>query len=305
MVAHAFFKGLLFLGAGSVIHGLHDEQDLKRMGNLRRYIKLTFWTFTVGWLAIAGIPPLSGFWAKGDVLDAAWARHPVLWGVGLATALLTAYYMSRLSGLAFFGKDRWNKPPIDPGDPGVHAEGAMTEPHESPWPMRIPLIVLAILAFFGGVLSFPWTTRYSLLKWVNPVFGANMYNAHESTAVQWELAITDSVIAVIGVVIALVLWTRRANRPELEPTFLRRWWFFDALIDFVFSRGGTRLAQFSATVVEDGIIDGAVNGVGTLVRRTGGLVRKAQSGYVRNYALAIVLGVVGVLAFMLSRLWWS
>ena len=305
MVAHAFFKALLFLGAGSVIHGLHDEQDLKRMGNLSRYIKLTFWTFTVGWLAIAGIPPLSGFWAKGDVLDAAWARHPALWGVGLATALLTAYYLSRLSGLAFFGKDRWNKTPIDPGDPGVHADGPMTEPHEPAWPMRIPLIVLAFLAFFGGVLSFPWTTRYSLLKWVDPVFGANLYNAHESTRVQWELAITDSVIAVIGLVIALALWTRRADRPELEPTFLRRWWFIDALIDLVFSRTGARLAQFSATVVEDGIIDGAVNGVGTLVRRTGGLVRKAQSGYVRNYALAIVLGVVGVLAFMLSRLWWS
>ncbi len=305
MVAHAFFKGLLFLGAGSVIHGLHDEQDLKRMGNLRRYIQLTFWTFTVGWLAIAGIPPLSGFWAKGDVLDAAWARHPALWVVGLLTALLTAYYMSRLSGLAFFGKDRWNKPPIDPGDPGVHADRPITEPpHEPAWPMRVPLIILAILAFFGGVLSFPWTTRYNLLKWVDPVFGSNLYNAHESTGVQWELAITDAVIAVIGVVIALALWTRRADRPELEPTFLRRWWFIDAALDFLFSRTGTRLAEFSATVVEDGIIDGAVNGVGTLVRRTGGVVRKAQSGYVRNYALAIVLGVVGVLAFMLSRLWW-
>ena len=305
MVAHAFFKGLLFLGAGSVIHGLHDEQDLKRMGNLRRYVKLTFWTFTVGWLAIAGVPPLSGFWAKGDVLDAAWARHPALWVVGIVTALLTAYYMSRLTGLAFFGKDRWNKAPIDPDDPGVHASGAITKPHESPWLMRIPLIVLAILAFFGGVLSFPWTTHYSLLKWVDPVFGANLYNAHESTRLQWELATTDAVIAVIGVVIALTLWSRRADRPQLEPTFLRRWWFIDALFDFLFSRSGARLAQFSATVVEDGIIDGAVNGVGTLVRRTGGLVRKAQSGYVRNYALAIVLGVVAVLAFMLSRLWWS
>jgi NADH-quinone oxidoreductase subunit L len=304
MVAHAFFKGLLFLGAGSVIHGLHDEQDLKRMGNLRRYVKLTFWTFTVGWLAIAGVPPLSGFWAKGDVLDAAWARHPALWVVGILTALLTAYYMSRLSGLAFFGKDRWDKPPIDPGDPGVHASGPITKPHESPWLMRIPLIVLAFLAFFGGVLSFPWSTHYELLKWVDPVFGANLYNANESADLQWELAITDSVIAIIGVVVALTLWSRRADRPQLEPTFLRRWWFIDAALDFLFSRSGARLAQFSATVVEDGIIDGAVNGVGTLVRRTGGVVRKAQSGYVRNYALAIVLGVVAVLAFMLSRLWW-
>ena len=103
MVAHAFFKGLLFLGAGSVIHGLHDEQDLKRMGNLRRYMPITFITFAIGWLAIAAVPPLSGFWAKGDVLENAWAAHPALWAVGLVTAALTAYYMSRLTGLAFFG----------------------------------------------------------------------------------------------------------------------------------------------------------------------------------------------------------
>ncbi len=108
MVAHAFFKGLLFLGAGSVIHGLHDEQDLKRMGNLRHYMPLTFITFGIGWLCIAAVPPLSGFWAKGDVLENTWAAHPALWGLGLLTALLTAYYMSRLTGLAFFGRDRWS-----------------------------------------------------------------------------------------------------------------------------------------------------------------------------------------------------
>ncbi len=109
MVAHAFFKALLFLGAGSVIHGLHDEQDLKRMGNLRRYMKLTFFTFGIGTLAIAGIPPLSGFFAKGDVLDNAFARYQVLWAIGLVTAALTAYYMTRLVSLAFYGDDRWRQ----------------------------------------------------------------------------------------------------------------------------------------------------------------------------------------------------
>ena len=109
MVAHAFFKALLFLGAGSVIHGLHDEQDLKRMGNLRRYMKLTFFTFGIGTLAIAGIPPLSGFFAKGDILDNAFARYPVLWAIGLVTAALTAYYMTRLVALAFYGDDRWRQ----------------------------------------------------------------------------------------------------------------------------------------------------------------------------------------------------
>ena len=276
------------------------------MGNLRRYIQLTFWTFTVGWLAIAGIPPLSGFWAKGDVLDAAWARHPALWVVGLLTALLTAYYMSRLSGLAFFGKDRWNKPPIDPGDPGVHADRPITEPpHEPAWPMRVPLIILAILAFFGGVLSFPWTTRYNLLKWVDPVFGSNLYNAHESTGVQWGAG-----------------HHRRGDRRDRRGHRPR---FVDAAEPIARSSsprscggGGSSTPPSTSSSAGPGPAwpssrprwsrtassTGAVNGVGTLVRRTGGVVRKAQSGYVRNYALAIVLGVVGVLAFMLSRLWW-
>ena len=109
MVAHAFFKGLLFLGAGSVIHGLEDEQDLKRMGALRRYMKWTTVTFTIGFLAIAGIPPLSGFWAKGDVLDNTFAHFKPLWVIGLVTAVLTAYYMSRLEILAFGGKERFDK----------------------------------------------------------------------------------------------------------------------------------------------------------------------------------------------------
>ena len=110
MVAHAFFKGLLFLGAGSVIHGLDDEQDLKRMGALRRYMKWTTVTFTIGFLAIAGIPPLSGFWAKGDVLDNTFAHYKPLWAIGVITAVLTAYYMSRLEVLTFGGEERFDKP---------------------------------------------------------------------------------------------------------------------------------------------------------------------------------------------------
>ena len=150
MVAHAFFKGLLFLGAGSVIHGLHDEQDLKRMGNLRAYLPITFITFAIGWLCIAAVPPLSGFWAKGDVLDNTWAAHPALWVVGIVTAALTAYYMSRLTGLAFFGKDRWADRRSTTGATldaahAHHADGASSEPHESPWIMTIPLWILLVL----------------------------------------------------------------------------------------------------------------------------------------------------------------
>ncbi len=173
MVMHAFFKGLLFLGAGSVIHGLEDEQDLKRMGALRRYMKWTTVTFTIGFLAIAGIPPLSGFWAKGDVLDNVFAHsmvlYKLLWAIGLITAVLTAYYMSRLEILAFGGEPRFEQA-------GPHGEPALHTPHESPWVMRLPLVILAFFAFFGGLLNLPWVHTHDLESWLAPVFSGTLYN---------------------------------------------------------------------------------------------------------------------------------
>lgn len=308
MVAHAFFKGLLFLGSGSVIHGLHDEQDLKRMGNLRVYMPITFVTFGIGWLAIAGVPPLSGFWAKGDVLDNAWAAHPALWVVGIFTALLTAYYMSRLSGLAFFGQDRWKNNVAIDADADMpdahHADGPIPEPHESKWVMTLPLIVLAVLAAAGGVMAFA-TPHLSLARWVDPVFSGSLYNDHETTSTIWKLSTLDAVVAVIGVFIGLRLWITRADRPKLEWAFLRHSWYFNEIFDAIIGRPGARLAEFSSTVIEDKVIDGAVDGTGALVRRTGMALRRVQTGYVRNYALWIVVGIVALFGFMLTRTWWA
>ncbi len=308
MVAHAFFKGLLFLGAGSVIHGLHDEQDLKRMGNLRAYLPITFVTFGIGWLAIAAVPPLSGFWAKGDVLENAFAAHPGLWFVGTVTALLTAYYMSRLTGLAFFGRDRWSeKVPIDTTKDMVaahHAEGAIPEPHESRWIMTVPLWILAFFAAVAGVMAIS-SSRFSLANWIDPVFGANLYQDHLSTGALWALGILDAVLAITGVAVGLWLWSTRAERPRLEAAFLRSAWYLNELYDAVFGRPSERLAAFCADVVDPKVIDGAVNGVGVGVRRTGTVFRRIQTGYVRNYVLGIVIGTVLVLAFMLTRLWWA
>ena len=239
MVAHAFFKGLLFLGAGSAIHGLHDEQDLKRMGNLRHYMPLTFITFGIGWLCIAAVPPLSGFWAKGDVLENTWVAHPALWGLGLVTALLTAYYMSRLTGLAFFGRDRWAaEVPIDVDTDmpdAKHAEGPITEPHESPRIMVIPLWILAFFAAFAGLLAVS-NNHLSLAKWIDPVFGSNLFDDHLSTGALWTLGITDAVIAVVGVFIGLRLWMNVAERPQLEVPFLRYSWYINEFYDAVFGR---------------------------------------------------------------------
>jgi NADH-quinone oxidoreductase subunit L len=299
MVMHAFFKGLLFLGAGSVIHGLEDEQDLKRMGALRRYMKWTTVTFTVGFLAIAGIPPFSGFWAKGDVLDNAFAHYKVLWAIGLVTAVLTAYYMSRLEILAFGGEPRFDKPGPN-GEPPLHT------PHESPWVMRLPLVVLAFFAFFGGVLDLPWVHTHNLASWLAPVFSGTLYDDNLTGGAEWALALTDIAAALIGVIVAAWLWRgATVDKPALEPAFLQRVWYWDDFYDTVIGRPSQRLATFCAWVVDARVIDGAVNGTAHLAKVSGTAARKLQTGYARNYALGIALGMALIIAFMLSRTWWG
>ena len=296
MVAHAFFKGLLFLGAGSVIHGLHDEQDLKRMGNLRRYMKLTFVTFSVGWLAIAGIPPLSGFWAKGDILENTFARYPVLWAIGLVTAALTAYYVSRLMALAFYGDDRWRQIVDARSLPSYEAAPAPSHghltgddaPRESPWVMTLPLVVLAVLALVGGAFNLPWHSGWDPLRWLSPVFGSHLYTPSLGTAARWALPIGDAAVALLGLVVALPVWIRRADIPALEPSALRRALYVDDIYDAAIGRPSEAMAQFTAVVVEKRVIDGAVNGIGRLVQITGQSLRRVQTGFVRQYALWLV-----------------
>ena len=297
MVCHAFYKGLLFLGAGSVIHGLEDEQDLKRMGALRKFLPWTYGTFLVGWLSIAGVPPFSGFWSKGDVLTNVFEKSKPLWALGVITALLTAYYMSRLFFLAFYGKDRWAR--------AVGDQQAHHTPHESPWIMRIPLIVLAVAAAAGGILDLPWVHHDSFAHFLQPVFATSLLPATADNLNQWVLALVDAGVALVGIAIAWQLWRERAERPALEPVFLQRVWYWDDLYDAVIGRPGQALARFSATVVDGRVIDGAVNGVATLVRSASSGVRRLQTGYLRNYALGIALGLAGILVFVASRTWWS
>ena len=159
MIAHAFYKALLFLGAGSVIHSLDGEQDMRKMGGLARYLPITFPAFLVGWLAISGIPPFSGFFAKGDVLTQVFAHNKFLWALGVVTAILTAYYMTRLFVLTFRGNERFRE------IVGDH------DPHESPWVMTVPLVILSVLAIIGGIINFPWAHSTSLAHFLSPVFG--------------------------------------------------------------------------------------------------------------------------------------
>ena len=164
MVTHAFFKALLFMGSGSVIHGMHHEQDMRRMGALRKVMPITAITFIIGWLAIAGVPPFSGFWSKDEILLYAFANNRLLYFIGVLAALLTAFYMTRQVIMVFFGEARWNDHAEENGAHGDHT------PHESPWTMTAPLVVLSGLAITGGVMQLPFSKETHWLEhWLEPV----------------------------------------------------------------------------------------------------------------------------------------
>jgi len=314
MVTHAFFKALMFLGAGSVIHGMHDEQDMKRMGGLRKWMPVTSATFIVGWLAIAGVPPFSGFWSKDDILLNAFEKSPALWALGLLTALLTAYYMSRQVFLVFYGEEKWKKKAAKPGtaaaahaggghDPAAaHGAHGDFKPHESPRIMTIPLVVLAVLAALGGLLNLPFAGWMVLEHWLEPVFGDNLHHVTSTGGEKVLLAVTAVAAAAVGVLVAAAIYRRhRISESAVEPRILQRAWFVDELYQKVVAHPGRALSQWLASVFDAKVLDGAVNGVASLVRAGGTRLRVVQSGYVRNYALAVVLGAVGVLAFALAR----
>jgi NADH-quinone oxidoreductase subunit L len=295
MVCHAFYKGLLFLGAGSVIHGLEDEQDMKRMGGLRRAMPWTFVTFMTAWLALAAIPPFAGFWAKGDILANVYGKTFVLYALGLLTAFFTAYYMSRIYFLTFTGRERWAEPAPD-GRPAHH------RPHEAPWVMRAPLVVLAFFAVFAGAVNLPWVHTGTLGQWLAPVLGSRLFTAHQSSTELIWLAVADGIVAVVAAYAAWRIWRRTSERPALEPAFFQRVWYWDNVYDAVFGRPGQAIARACAVVVDGRIVDGAVNGAARLVRSTGSGLRRVQTGFVRNYVLGIALGMAAILAFMLSRI---
>ena len=297
MLSHAFFKALLFLAAGSVIHALHDEQDMKRMGGLRRYLPVTAPTFFVGWLAISGFPGLSGFWSKDAILGAAYHKSPALWAVGVATVLLTAYYMTRQVVLVFTGQARWTTARASAPDSGHH----QGEPHEGPRVMRYPLVILAGLSVVGGLIDLPFGKLKFLDTWLSHVASGAGDTVVQSGALRASLFTAGTVLALVGIAIGWSLWSRRTDRPELEPALLRTSYHVDDLSTAVFTRAGGAFSRALATVVDNRVIDGMVNGVGGAARGLGGVVRRLQTGYVRNYALGIAAGTVLILGFMLAR----
>ena len=284
MVTHAFFKALLFLGSGSVIHALDDEQDMKAMGGLRALLPITSVTFIIGWLAIAGIPPFAGFWSKDEVLTAAYDKSVILWAVGLLAAFLTAYYMSRQVFLVFFGKARWE-------ESGKH-------PHESPRTMVLPLVVLAGASVLGGVLNLPFGPHF-LTSWLEPAIAQHH---HEELTVSRFLMLAGitTVLSLGGIALGRI-WLTRAERPELEPVVLQRAWGVDDAYAAAIGGPGRAGATVLARDVDARGVDGAAMGVGRLVSAGGSKLRAIQTGYVRNYAMGIAFGTVMLLGWVVSR----
>jgi NADH-quinone oxidoreductase subunit L len=316
MVTHAFFKALLFLGSGSVIHGMHDEQDMRRMGALRKLMPITAATFILGWLAIAGVPPFAGFWSKDEILLFAYAKHPALWVVGFITAILTAFYMSRQVYMVFFGEARWDRPIADAVPElaaereasgvaeghGVGPSGSI-HPHESSWMMTLPLIVLAFFAVVAGGLNIPiWDASKHLEHWLYPVITFDEAHIEVATGTKVGLALLATLGAVGGIVLAtLVYLTKRLDiAAKVEQPLFAKGWYYDSSIA-AFMGGPGRKAFDAVAWFDRNVIDGAVNAVATGVDRGSAKGRLIQTGYVRNYALAMAFGVVVITAILLSK----
>jgi NADH-quinone oxidoreductase subunit L len=296
MVTHAFFKALLFLGSGSVIHGMHHEQDMRKMGALRKLMPVTGFTFIIGWLAIAGVPPFAGFWSKDEILLYTFANNRLLYVIGVVTALLTAYYMTRQVIMVFFGQARWNDHAEENVAHGDHA------PHESPWTMLLPLVVLSGLSIVGGAIQLPFTkSTHFLGHWLAPVVHDAEVDIKGTWAYdnKWLLLGVAIVIATTGILAAVAVYSKGKLTP-VEPKLFADGWRYDSAISALVGGPGRRafdgVAAFDARIV-----DGAVNGVAKEVQATSSFFSRIQNGLIRSYAAIIGIGAVLVLAWFLMR----
>lgn len=288
LVTHGFFKAGLFLGAGSVMHGMNDEVDMRKYGGLRKYMPVTFVTFGLGYLAIIGFPGLSGFFSKDLIIEAAFAKGGtqgwILGGVTLLGAAITAFYMTRVMLLTFFGEKRWQP----------DAEGHAPHPHESPKSMTIPMIILAFGSVFAGGF-FGIGDRF--LKWLEPVTGHQ--HGHPPISAMTVTAAT-MVVLVIGVAIAWAMYGRKpvpvvAPRGSLLTRAARRDLYQDDFNHVVLVRGGEHLTR-SLVYVDHSLVDGVVNGTAAGVGGLSGRLRKLQNGYARSYAVSMFGGTAILIA---------
>ncbi len=363
VMTHAFFKALLFLGSGSVIHGMHHEQDMRKMGNLRKYMPVTFFTMIAGWLAICGIPIWAGFFSKDEILYKTFAAtnvpapyNIILWFVGLLTALLTAVYMTRMMWMTFFGSERFHDETAEVHAYSEHSDDEHAEalpddddeehhhlphdfkPHESPWTMTVPLVVLAVLSTVGGLIGIPYAIGGGAIpnyfeRTLEPII-AKVGVKHLETPSHLQIVSTEKVengkavpietksvehiethsaaelreeliLAFISVIVALlgitIAWRIFSKDPlKKMPQILEDKWRIDELYNGYIVDPLTRFSIKGLWQGFDlGVIDSIVNGAGYFVAEFGNIVRRVQVGFVRSYAAFILFGGLIVIGYFI------
>ena len=290
VITHAFFKALLFLGAGSVIHAMHHEQDIRKMGGLKSKLPITHITFLIGCIAIAGVPPFSGFFSKDEILAAAFAKSPVYWVLGVIGAAMTSFYMFRLYATTFLGKFR-----------GTDNQEAHL--HESPMAMTLPLILLAVASAIAGAIGVP--EMMGGHHWLSHQLSTIVGEPTEiglSHAMEWILMAVSVSIAVIALLIAVIIYKKKTD--EAPTSFIGKFfynkWHIDELYNTAIVNPLNRFAGFLKNIIEKQVIDGAVNGTGKLVHYSARQLRLIQNGQVGYYILFMVLGIV-----LLFLLWFN
>jgi len=297
LMTHAFFKGLLFLGSGSVIHGMSGEQDMRKMGGLKDHMPWTFRTFVVGTVAIAGIPPLAGFFSKDSILAAAMASgHVTLWLVGVIAAGLTSFYMFRLLFMTFYGENRSD-------------EHVRHHIHESPPSMLIPLVVLAVLSVVGGWIGLPlhalWGDRFG--AFLAPIFGGHSL-PHMEVSTDIILMIVSVAVALVGLGVAYFMYLVRPGSALQLATatagvyrVLRDKYYVDEIYDAVIVRPILAIAKGLWSVLDVGVIDATVNGTANGVAANSRLWRRVQTGNVQHYAVSMLFGAMLLLGYYALR----
>lgn len=303
LMTHAFFKALLFLAAGSVMHAMSGELDMRKMGNLGKTLPYTKWTYVFGTLAIAGIFPFAGFFSKDEILFYALDRHLGFWILGAVAAILTSFYMFRSVFMTFYGKSH------------VEPEAAK-HLHESPFIITVPLMILAFLSLVGGLVGIPifhgWHVFGDFLGHVfapaNAVLHKGAHGGHHSVALELILMAVSLGIALFGLFYARWMYVTEpeaADRvidrfPEIHNLVYNKYWI-DELYDFLFVNSIVRFSRFLWRAFDDAVVDGIVNGVARFVRGWGGVLRWLQSGLVKDYALSILVGVVVIIGYLVLR----
>jgi len=289
LLTHGFFKADMFLGAGSVMHATNDEVDMRHYGALSRLMPITFVTFAAGYLAIIGFPFFSGFYSKDHIIEAAFEQSALIGALAMLGAGITAFYMTRLMLMTFFGTKRWQE--------GVH-------PHESPWVMLLPLVLLGIASVIGGLVLNNW-----IVGWLDPAVGGGAHEETPSLLHFSPVVLATLVVVAIGAGISVLIFGPRRDIPVTQPESRslftlagRNDLYGDALNEAVFMRPGQRLTS-GLVRLEDSGIDGTVNGTAAAIGGMSARLRRVQNGFVRSYALTMMLGVaiVGVV-IVLGRL---